>query len=52
MDTVQGPHMSCSYDDIAIESFDENALKYHPSVIGWKRFWDDAFSLTTFQRRS
>ena len=35
--------MSCSYSDIATESFDEKALQYHASVIGWNRFRDDVF---------
>ena len=38
--TDQGPHMSCSYSDIAIEIL---IKKYHPSVIGWKRFRDYVF---------
>ena len=41
--TAQGPHMSCSYSGIAIESFHKKALQYHPSVLGWKRFRDDVF---------
>ena len=41
--TDQGPHMSCSYGDIAIEQFDEKALKYNPAVIGRKRFRDDIY---------
>ena len=36
--TAQGPHMSCSYRDIAIEQFDKKALEYNAAVIGWKRF--------------
>ena len=35
--------MSCSYSDIAIESFDKKTLQYHPSVIDWKRFRDYVF---------
>ena len=35
--------MSCSYSDIAIESFDKKALQYHPSVIDWMRFRDNVF---------
>ena len=41
--TVQGPQMSCSYSDIAIESFDKKAPQCYPSVIGWKRFRGDVF---------
>ena len=36
--TAQGPHMSCSYGDIAIEQFDKKALEYNPVVVDWKRF--------------
>ena len=39
--TAQGPQMSCSYSEIAIESFNKKALHYHPSAILWKRFRDD-----------
>ena len=35
---AQGPHMSCSYGDIAIEQFDKKALEYNPVVVDWKRF--------------
>ena len=38
--TAQGPHMSCSYGDIAIEQFDKKALEYNPPVIGWNSFGD------------
>ena len=41
--TAQGPHMSCSYSDIAIENFDKKALEYSPPVLCWKRFSDDVF---------
>ena len=41
--TAQGPHMSCSYSDIAIENFDKKALEYRPPVLCWKRFRDDVF---------
>ena len=41
--TDQGPHMSSSYGDIAIEQFDKKALKYNPAVIDWKRFRDDIY---------
>ena len=50
--TAQGPHMSCSYGDIAIEQFDKKALEYNLAVIGWKRFGDDIFfSMASFCRR-
>ena len=39
----QGPHMSCSYGDIAIEQLGKIALEYNSAVIGWKRFRDDIF---------
>ena len=41
--TTQGSRMSCSYNDIVIETYDKKALQYHPSVIGRKRFPDDVF---------
>ena len=41
--TAQGPHMSCSYSDIAIQYFDVKALEYTPATICWKRFWDNIF---------
>ena len=41
--TAQGPHMSCSYSDIAIQYFDIKALELNPPVICWKRFRDDIF---------
>ena len=50
--TAQGSHMSCSYSHIAIEIFDKKVLKYHPSVIGWKRFRDDAFSVWPHSREN
>ena len=39
--TAQGPHMSCSYSDIAMYLFDLKALNYPTGVICWKRFRDD-----------
>ena len=30
--TAQGPHVSCSYSDIAIQYFDVKALEYTPAV--------------------
>ena len=41
--TAQGPHMSCSYSDIAIQYFDVKALEYTPATICWKRFRGDIF---------
>ena len=40
-----GPHMSCSYSDIALFRFDIKALNYRPGVQCWKRFRDDMFCL-------
>ena len=41
--TAQGPHMSCSYADIAMAYHDRKALKYFLSPTTWKRFRDDIF---------
>ena len=41
--TAQGPHMSCSYSNIAIQYFDIKALEFNPPVTCWKRFRDDIF---------
>ena len=41
--TAQGPHMSCSYSDIATQYFDVKVLEYTPLTICWKRFMDDIF---------
>ena len=41
--TVQGPHMSCFYSDIAIQYFGVKALEYTPATICWKRFRGDIF---------
>ena len=30
--TAQGPHMSCSYSDIAIQYFDIKALEFNPQL--------------------
>ena len=38
--TAQGPHMSCSYSDIAMYKFDCKALEYHLKPTIWKRFRD------------
>ena len=50
--TPQGPHMSCSYADIAMEYFDKEALEYHLSATTWKRFMDDVFVLWPHGRES
>ena len=36
--TAQGPHMSCSYSDIAIQYFGVKALEHTPVTICWERF--------------
>ena len=36
--TAQGPHMSCSYSDIAMSKFDTAALQYHFQPTLWKIF--------------
>ena len=41
--TAQGPHMSCSYADIAMEDFDKEASEYHFTPTTWERFRDDIF---------
>ena len=41
--TAQGPHMSCSYSDIAIQYFDVKALEYTTATICWKRFREYIF---------
>ena len=41
--TAQGPYMSCSYNDIAIQYFDVKFLEYTPVTICWGRFTDDIF---------
>ena len=40
-----GPHMPCSYSDIAIYRFDLKALSYTRKVLCWKRFRDDIFAV-------
>ena len=39
--TVQGPHMSCSYADLALATFDNRALAYNCGHTAWKRFRND-----------
>ena len=43
-DTAQGPHMSCSYADIAMAYHGRKALIYFLSPTTWKRFRDDIFA--------
>ena len=43
--TAMGPHMSCSYNDIAMYKFDLKALNYKAGLLCWKRFRDDVFVL-------
>lgn len=45
--TAQGPHMSCSYSDIAMAHFDNIAENYFLKPTVWKRFRDDVFSVWT-----
>ena len=41
--TAQEPHMSCSYADLALASYDSKALAFDLSPTTWKRFRDDVF---------
>ena len=50
--TAQGPHMSCSYADIAMADFDNEALEYYLSLTLWKRLRDDVFLLWPHSRES
>ena len=43
--TAQGPHMSCSYSDIAMAHFGNRAENYTLKPTVWKRFRDDVFSV-------
>ena len=45
--TAQGPHMSCSYNDIAMAYFDNRAGNYTLKLTTWKCFRDDVFSVWT-----
>ena len=45
--TARGPHMSCSYSDIAMAHFDNKAQNYTLKPTVWKRFRDDVFSVWT-----
>ena len=51
--TAQGPHMFCSYSDIAIESFNQKSTALSPLSYRLEEIprWC-VFSLATFQRRS
>ena len=51
-DTAQGPHMLCSYADIAMADFDKEALKYNPCPTTIKKFRDDIFVLWPHGRES
>ena len=44
---AQGPHMSCSYSDIAMDHFDNRTENYTLKTTVWKRFRDDVFSVWT-----
>ena len=43
--TAQGPHMSCSYADIAMAKYGFLANQFHLKPKIWKRFRDDIFTL-------
>ena len=45
--TAQGPHMSCSYADLALASYDSKALAFDLSPTMWKMFCDDVFVVWT-----
>ena len=49
-DTVQGPHMTCSYNDVAKHSYNLKSLRYEPAVKCWKNFRDDVFVLWEHSR--
>ena len=44
---MQGPHMSCSYSDIAMSKLDTAALQYHFEPTLWKRFRDGILTIWT-----
>ena len=44
-DTAQGPHMSCSYADIAMAKYGFLANEFHLKPKIWKKFRDDIFTL-------
>ena len=41
--TAQGPHMPCSYADLALTSYASKALAFDLSLSTWKRFQYDVF---------
>ena len=41
--TAQGPHMPCSYADLALTSYASKALAFDLSPSTWKRFQYDVF---------
>ena len=45
--TAQGPHMLCSYSDIAVAGHDSKVLMYDFPPKVWKRFRDDVFVVWT-----
>ena len=45
--TAQGPHMPCSYSDIAMFKFDTATLQYPFQPALWKRFQDDILTIWT-----
>ena len=48
--TAQGPHVSCSYSDIAMYKYDYKALSRNPSTSCWKRFRDDVFVIWNYSK--
>ena len=45
--TTLGPHMSCSYSDIAMSKFDTAALQNHFQPTLWKRFRNNILPILT-----
>ena len=45
--TAEGPHMSCSYPDLALASCDNKALSFDLCPTTWKRFRDNVFAVRT-----
>ena len=43
--TMQGPHVSCSYSDIALAVHDEKAMDHPFKLLIWKHFCDDVIAL-------
>ena len=46
--TAQGPHMACSYSDIAMDRYDRAVNVPSKSPLVWWRFRDDIFLLWTY----